>query len=105
MLGVITLIIMNTTTVFGAVENIDSLARLSGLLDLESNTAQVRVNIWEGAADMVAPHAPIVQPDGSPDGLNIVRPLVGYGPETMWVAYNPFYPRDARPLRGAQRQP
>ena len=91
-LGVITLIIMNTTTVFSAVENIDSLARLSGLLDLESNTAQVRVNIWEGAADMVAPHAPIVQPDGSPDGLNIVRPLVGYGPETMWVAYNPFYP-------------
>ena len=27
-----------------------------------------------------------------PDALNVLRPLVGYGPEAMWVAFNRFYP-------------
>ena len=31
-------------------------------------------------------------PDGSLDRLNPIRPLVGYGPEAMYVAYNSFYP-------------
>ncbi|MCB9138662.1 MAG: tetratricopeptide repeat protein [Caldilineaceae bacterium] len=92
LLGVVMLFLLNTTTLFSGVHSIDSLARLSTLLDLESNTAQVRINIWQGAADMVAPHPPLVQPDGTTDRLNPIRPLVGYGPETMWVAYNPFYP-------------
>ena len=43
---------------------------------------------------MLKPHAPIQTPEGQPDPLNIVRPLVGYGPESMWVAYNRFYPPD-----------
>jgi tetratricopeptide (TPR) repeat protein len=92
LLGVVTLVLMNTTPLFSGIQSVDSLARLSTLLDLESNTAQVRVNIWQGAADMVAPHEPLVRPDGTTDGLNALRPLVGYGPEAMWVAYNPFYP-------------
>ena len=28
----------------------------------------------------------------SPDAFNAIRPLVGYGPESMYVAYNSFYP-------------
>ncbi|MEJ5198669.1 MAG: hypothetical protein WHX53_07075, partial [Anaerolineae bacterium] len=31
-------------------------------------------------------------PDGTPDLWNPIRPLIGYGPESMWVAYNRFYP-------------
>ncbi|MCB0138477.1 MAG: O-antigen ligase family protein, partial [Caldilineaceae bacterium] len=92
--GVIFLILLNTTAVGNAVRTIPSLSRLSTILDLESGTAIVRVLIWDGASRMVAPHAPIIYPDGSEDAVNAIRPLVGYGPEAMWVAYNPFYPPD-----------
>ena len=30
-------------------------------------------------------------PDGSTDKFNFLRPLIGYGPESMYVAYNQFY--------------
>lgn len=90
--GIIFLVLLNTTAVAKVFQSVSSLARLSTLLDLESNTAQVRILIWEGAADMIAPHEPLIYPDGNNDAINLLRPLVGYGPETMWVAYNPFYP-------------
>ncbi len=31
-------------------------------------------------------------PDGREDPFNFLRPLIGYGPESMYVAYNRFYP-------------
>jgi tetratricopeptide (TPR) repeat protein/O-antigen ligase len=37
-----------------------------------------RVLIWRGVVDMIA--------------SNPLRAIIGYGPETMFVAYNPFYP-------------
>jgi cation transport ATPase len=43
---------------------------------------------------MVAPHDPLTYPDGHTDPFNFLRPLIGYGPETMHMAYNPFYPPD-----------
>lgn len=86
------LVLINTTALGNVVRSVDSLRRLSTMLDLESTNAQVRVLIWEGAADMVAPHEPIIYPDESTDRVNAIRPLIGYGPEAMWVAYNPFYP-------------
>jgi tetratricopeptide (TPR) repeat protein len=68
-------------------------SRLCTVFSTTEGTNAVRVLIWEGVADMMlAPHAPIQQPDGTPDALNALRPLVGYGPESMWVVYNRFYP-------------
>ena len=62
---------------------------------LTEGSNAVRALIWEGVVDlMLKPHAPIQSPDGQPDPLNVIRPLVGYGPESMWVAYNRFYPPD-----------
>ncbi len=70
-------------------------SRLCSLLSTTEGTNAVRALIWEGVVDMMLkPHAPIATPDGSPDPLNVIRPLVGYGPESMWVAYNRFYPPD-----------
>ena len=66
--------------------------RLGQLLDSESRTGKVRTLIWQGASELVLPHDPILFPDGKPDALNFLRPLIGYGPESMYVAYNPFYP-------------
>jgi len=65
--------------------------RLGQLLDAESRTGKVRTLIWQGAAELVLPHAPLEYPDGRKDPFNFIRPLIGYGPESMYVAYNRFY--------------
>jgi tetratricopeptide (TPR) repeat protein len=66
--------------------------RLGTVLTTSEGTNAVRVLIWDGAAELVIPHTPIQKPDGSPDAFNAIRPLIGYGPESMYVAYNRFYP-------------
>jgi tetratricopeptide (TPR) repeat protein/O-antigen ligase len=65
--------------------------RLGQLLDAESRTGRVRTLIWKGASELVQPHAPLDYPDGSQDIFNVLRPLIGYGPESMYVTYNRFY--------------
>ncbi len=74
-----------------SLRSLPAIGRFGLLLDAESNSALVRKYIWEGAADLVAPHDPLEYPDGSQDRFNFLRPLIGYGPESMYVAYNPFY--------------
>ena len=69
-----------------------ALGRFGRILDSESNNALVRKYIWQGASELVSPHAPIEFPDGSKDRLNFLRSIIGYGPESMYVAFNPFYP-------------
>ena len=74
------------------------LGRLGSVFDFEGGTGKVRALIWEGMIDLVLPHDPIAEPPtrahpaGRPDPLNMLRPLVGYGPESVYVAYNRFYP-------------
>ncbi|HEY64154.1 MAG TPA: tetratricopeptide repeat protein [Caldilineae bacterium] len=81
------------------------LGRLGTILDLETGTNRVRTLIWQGAVRMIAPHDPLVYPDGSKDRWNILRPLIGYGPESMWVAYNPFYPPELAHLERRNASP
>lgn len=68
--------------------------RLGSALDKEQGTSKVRLLIWEGAIDMILPHPPLERPDGARDWMNPLRPVIGYGPESMYVAYNRFYPPD-----------
>lgn len=68
------------------------MGRLGHVFETDRETGRVRVLIWEGAAKMVAPHPPIEFPDGRTDAFNFLRPFIGYGPESMYVAFNPFYP-------------
>ena len=68
--------------------------RLGKILDVsrKNPTGRVRALIWEGAVDLILPHEPLqFPPDMQPDPVNVLRPLIGYGPESMWVAYNRFY--------------
>lgn len=78
-----------------------TIGRLGTALDLEANTARVRTLIWQGASSLVSPHEPLQRPNLSgdsavtamqPDAVNALRPLIGYGPEAMWVAFNRYYP-------------
>ncbi len=69
------------------------IGRLGRVFETEHGTGAVRVLIGEGAVKMILPHAPLqYPPDMRPDRFNALRPLIGYGPESMWVAYNRFYP-------------
>jgi len=68
-----------------------TVGRFGQLLEAESGTGRVRVLIWEGALELIKPHEPIAFPDGEEDAFNFLRPLIGYGPESMYVAYNRFY--------------
>jgi tetratricopeptide (TPR) repeat protein len=68
--------------------------RLGKLFETEGGTGKVRTLIWEGAAQLVWWHEPLRFPGGKLDPYNAVRPLVGYGPESMYVAYNRYYPPD-----------
>lgn len=74
------------------------MGRLDEVLQAETGTGKVRSLIWEGALRLILPHEPIwyppttTDPEGHADPFNALRPLVGYGPESMYVAYNRFYP-------------
>jgi tetratricopeptide (TPR) repeat protein len=81
------------------------IGRLGQVFETESGTGKVRVLIWEGAVKMMTPHAPIQYPSGQPDRLNFLRPLIGYGPESMFVAYNRFYPPDLAHVEARRASP
>jgi tetratricopeptide (TPR) repeat protein/MFS family permease len=74
------------------------LNRLGRVLEYRSGTGMVRNLIWQGSLDLILPHEPIwypptaAHPEGHSDPFNSLRPLVGYGPESMYTAYNSFYP-------------
>jgi O-antigen ligase/NADH:ubiquinone oxidoreductase subunit 6 (subunit J) len=74
-----------------ALKNSPAIGRFGNLLNPESNSALVRKYIWEGTVKLVGIHDPLKFPDGTTDKFNILRPIIGYGPETMYVAYNQFY--------------
>ncbi len=77
---------------FKSIRTLPGIGRLGQLVNSESRTGKVRSLIWQGVSQLVLPHEPLNFPDGSEDRLNLVRPLIGYGPESMFVAFNRFYP-------------
>ena len=54
--------------------------RLSTLTQTDTGTGKVRELIWQGATNLI-----ISDP---------LRTIIGYGPESMYVVYNKFYPAD-----------
>ncbi len=84
----------NKSPFFDRLREFGPFERLSSVMSTDSGTNAVRVLIWEGDVNLVQPHAPLQFPDGNADQYNFLRPLIGYGPEAMYVAYNMFYPPD-----------
>ncbi|MCA9943698.1 MAG: peptidylprolyl isomerase [Anaerolineales bacterium] len=81
------------------------IGRLGEVLEADSGTGRVRTLIWEGVLELIQPHEPINFPDGSTDTFNFLRPLIGYGPEAMYVAYNGFYPPELATLEARNASP
>ncbi len=93
LVGAVFLILLNIPN--GPLESLRTrpeFGRLGELLSAESRTGRVRTLIWQGASELVKPHEPLEYPNGKTDTFNILRPIIGYGPESMYVAYNRFYP-------------
>lgn len=102
--GVAFLLAINLpNTPFSSFKTIPGIGRLGTIFE-EGGTNQVRFLIWEGAAQLIAPHEPIGFGPYT-DVLNAIRPLIGYGPEAMYVAYNKFYPSDLAHLEARNASP
>lgn len=81
------------------------IGRLGTVLEADSGTGKVRTLIWEGALDLIRPHEPLSFPDGQTDRYNWLRPLLGYGPESMYVAFNRYYPPQLATLEARNASP
>lgn len=79
--------------------------RLGRVFETESGTGRVRELIWQGALQLVLPHQPLWSPTTGDDAFNALRPLIGYGPEAMYVAFNPFYPPELGRLEARNASP
>ncbi|MCO5207008.1 MAG: O-antigen ligase family protein [Anaerolineae bacterium] len=90
---------------FNAWGEVPGIGRLFRLLEDDRSTGKVRILIWEGALDLITPHDPLQYPDGSSDTFNFLRPLIGYGPESMYVAYNSFYPPELGTVEARNASP
>ncbi len=75
-------------------KNLPYVGRFGSIFDQNDPTGKVRELIWQGDVPLILPHAPLWSPISGDDPLNAIRPLVGYGPEAMYVAYNRYYPPD-----------
>ncbi len=77
--------------------------RLAHLAETEGGTGKVRLLIWEGVVRLLGSRQPLWSPASGEDGLHRLRPLVGYGPDTMRDAFMTFAPPalahlDGRPV-------
>ena len=77
--GIIFLVVFNLqNSPLEPLREVPYLGRLGTVFQLNSGNGKVRVLIWEGVLDLLE--------------ANPVRDLVGYGPESLYVAYNKYYP-------------
>lgn len=75
-----------------SLRDVPYLGRLGQITDTEGGTGKVRTLIWEAAIELIKPHAPLGVTGEFTDGVNPVRPLIGYGPESMFNAFAFVYP-------------
>ena len=79
--GVLFLIVFNLPrSPLAGLRQLPYVGDLGNLLQTEGGTAKVRTVIWEGVVDLLA--------------ADPLRDIVGYGPDTMPLAYEPFYPAE-----------
>ncbi len=75
------LLVMNLpNSPLAPVREVPYIGRLGRLLELDQGTGRVRTLIWEGAVDLLQ--------------ADPWRATIGYGPESMYVVYNRYYPAE-----------
>jgi len=104
-IGIFLVVLNLPNTPLAPIKKMPYVGRLGTLLETESGTGRVRILIWEGNVALLSPHPPLEFPDGRIDRLHFLRSLIGYGPESMWVAYNRFYPPDLAHVEARNASP
>jgi tetratricopeptide (TPR) repeat protein len=82
---------------FDVVRSLPYISRLAQITGTEGGTGKVRVLIWDAAMRLIVPHPPLGIPgdaEAPPDTFNVIRPLIGYGPESMFNAFAYVYPTE-----------
>jgi tetratricopeptide (TPR) repeat protein len=64
-----------------------SLGRMGSLSD---TSAGLRVALWKTAIHFVRSGSPAILPDDTRDRYHFLRPAIGYGPESVWLATNAY---------------
>lgn len=105
LLFVVVALINIPTSPLSPLRNLPYIGRMGRVFELDQGTARVRVLIWQGALQLVVPHEPLWSPLTGDDPFNVVRPLIGYGPETMYVSYNRFYPPELGKIESRNATP
>ena len=75
----------------GATPVLGRLAHLFGGRDQANAGDRARVLVWQGALRLTHLPAPIVVPGRGPDGAASLRPVVGFGAETMQDVFGAVY--------------
>lgn len=88
---------LSDAPVFQQLREVPYIGRMGRLLEVETGTGRVRWLIWFGD-DKAGGAAALIRSDP-------IRMIVGWGPETMFVAYNPFYPPSLTSLEARTASP
>ncbi|MFC1929565.1 O-antigen ligase family protein [Chloroflexota bacterium] len=73
------------------------ISRLVEITDTNSGPIRGRLLIWGATVELVKDHPPV---GVTPDRLNAVRPMTGYGPETLVYTFEAVYPPELRHIEG-----
>lgn len=77
--GIVFLVVFNLpNTPLEPLREVQYLGRMGTVFQLNSGNGKVRALIWNGVVDLLA--------------ADPIRDMVGYGPESLYVAYNKHYP-------------
>ncbi|MGC8877733.1 MAG: tetratricopeptide repeat protein [Anaerolineae bacterium] len=74
------------------VREVPTVGRLAQLFQPGEGTGRVRALIWEGVLNLITLDEPLGIPGEFTDSLHRIRPLIGYGPESMFNAFARVYP-------------
>ena len=75
-------------TLLEPVRSAPMIGRLFHIFEGESGSGQVRTQLWQADARLLLENPPVQFPDGTPDRLRMIRPLVGYGSDSMPLVFN-----------------
>lgn len=82
------------------IRSLSTIGALGHLFEGESGTGQVRTLTWQGNAQLVFGRTPVVDLDGATDRFDALRPFIGYGPDTMYLAFSQITPPELAAMTG-----
>ncbi|MCS7261637.1 MAG: O-antigen ligase family protein, partial [Anaerolineae bacterium] len=81
-----------TSSPLHEVRTVPLVGRLAQLFQPGEGTGKVRALIWEGVLNLITLEQPLGIPGEFTDRFHALRPLIGYGPESMFNAFARVYP-------------